>query len=617
MTFWRHFAVFLPILLVSASAHAQPQPQRPADPVPADVQQLDSLSPLERDKRLFNDYIVRVPLPKGGCFTAQYPNRAWQEVPCVIPPNQPYPHATGTARPRTVGAGTDFFAQVTSGLISSATGSFDSVTGVTAEFGSRNGNLAVLYPDTYTLQLNTNTFANPPACAGDANCFGWQQFIFTNSDCNPSPTACVFMQYWLINKNSPCPAGGWTYYPGSPTTSKGCFRNSNGAVIAAQPIANLGGLRLRGTATPGGQDSVLMTTPGGTISAVGQDTVVNLANFWSGAEFNLVGDCCDSEAFFNAGSSMTVRLAVNNGTTNAPTCATSFAGATAERNNLTLVNCSVVSGASPAIVFTQSGGGSLPPGSSIGDTHLTTVRGAHYDLQATGEFVLVESDTGFVVQARQKAWNPPSVSVNSAVATQMDGTRVAICVSGLFVDGQKTQINDGASIKMPSGVTISRRGSAYTVIRASGDILHSEIRGNYIDLSVVLGATNPYKVRGLLGGVQNADSFDLAFRDGTPLRQPFTYDDFRRFADSWRLTAADSILCEGAVEAGMPASPIYSSDLPGAELERVQSICRRAGVKPGPLLDDCMLDVSLLGTSSAADTFVFTPEPARVIKPGP
>src|SRR5437763_9878728 len=124
----RHFMVILPILFVSPSANAQPQPQRPADTPPADVQQLDALSPLERDKRLFNDYIVRVPLPKGGCFAAQYPNRTWQEVPCVTPPNQPYPHASGTARPRTVGAGTDYFAQVTSGLISSATGSFDSVS---------------------------------------------------------------------------------------------------------------------------------------------------------------------------------------------------------------------------------------------------------------------------------------------------------------------------------------------------------------------------------------------------------------------------------------------------------------------------------------------------------
>jgi hypothetical protein len=47
----------------------------------------------------------------------------------------------------------------------------------------------------------------------------------------------------------------------------------------------------------------------------------------------------------------------------------------------------------------------------------------------------------------------------------------------------------------------------------------------------------------------------------------------------------------------------------------VEAICRRAGVKEGPLLDDCMLDVSVLNDNSAADVFVYAPTPVSVIKP--
>src|SRR5262249_47487781 len=157
------------------------------------------------------------------------------------------------------------------------------------------------------------------ACGGQPGCFGWQQFIFSNSQCGGG-VGCIFMQYWLVNHKSPCPAG-WTFFGGSPTSASGCYRNSaNTAPVSAQPIANLSQLRLTGTANASGNDTVVMTTPSGVASAASPGSVVNLGSFWTGAEFNLVGDCCSSQAFFNAGSSMKVRLTLANGTSNAPTC---------------------------------------------------------------------------------------------------------------------------------------------------------------------------------------------------------------------------------------------------------------------------------------------------------
>lgn len=394
-----------------------------------------------------------------------------------------------------MGAGNDYFIQVT-GNISSATGSFDLVTGVNAEYGSRGEVLSVVYPNTYELQLNANLF-DTTVCGGAQGCMGWEQFLFSQSQCTPVPTPCVFIEYWLINHGSPCPSASWTYYAGSSTTAPGCFINTAAKLVPVQPpLAELGNLKLTGTVS-GGIDTVTLSLPSGDIVGNAQDSILDLAAGWSGAEFNLFGDCCASEAFFNSGSNLTVRLSATNGTTNVPTYTTSFLGATAETNNLNLTgSISEVGGASPAIVFSESGGGKLPDGVSIGDTHLTTFRGVHYDFQASGDFVLVQADPDFVVQGRQRPFSPPSVSVNTSVCTKMGHTQVEIALTGIEVNGAHTQLNDGESISFPGGVTVSRRGNIYVVSRPSGDILQAQILGGYINVSVTLGVTNPVDCAG-------------------------------------------------------------------------------------------------------------------------
>ena len=73
--------------------------------------------------------------PKKGCFTATFPDTEWKEVPCTKPPQIPYPPRRGS-HPNAIGGGSnnDASAQVASQIVS-ATGSFDSVTGVTSEYG--------------------------------------------------------------------------------------------------------------------------------------------------------------------------------------------------------------------------------------------------------------------------------------------------------------------------------------------------------------------------------------------------------------------------------------------------------------------------------------------------
>jgi hypothetical protein len=593
-------------LFLSIGASAQDE-KSPPSTLPSASQQSNPKILSEQEREDFRLKMSKVPLPSKGCFIAHYPNATWQPVTCGTAPKYPNPVARG-ARPTFVGNGNDYFIQVT-GNISSATGSFDSVTGVKTEYGARYGDESTVYPNTYTLQLNANQFSTS-ACGGVPGCMGWEQFVFSQSVCTPNPTPCIFIEYWLLYHPSPCPAG-WIFYAGTP----GCFINTAFAAVPMPPLAQLQNLKLTGSVS-GGIDTVTLSTASGDIVATAQDSILGLAAGWTGGEFNLVGDCCLSEAYFNSGSNLTVRLSASNGTTSAPTYTTSFSGATGETNNLNLTGPpSAIGGASPAIVFSESGGGLVPPGVSIGDTHLTTFQGVHYDLQASGDFLLVQSDPDFVVQARQAPWVvQPAVSVNTAVGIKMGKTSVAVCLTGLDVNGGHAQLDDGKSLSLFGAVTVSRRGNIYTISRPSGDIVQAEVLGNYINVSVTLGVTNPGNVRGLLGGREGG----LTMKDGTVLGRTISWDAWRQYADSWRVPTTESLLChDGLVPPGMPSRPISVEDLKPPEREHAQAVCLRAGVKQGPLLNDCILDVGVLGVDSAADVFVFAPPVKTVAKPMP
>jgi hypothetical protein len=268
-------------------------------------------------------------------------------------------------------------------------------------------------------------------------------------------------------------------------------------------------------------------------------------------------------------------------------------------------------------VFTESGGGDVPTGYTIGDTHLTTFFGVHYDFQASGDFVLVQADPGLIVETRQKpAPGNSAVAVNTAVAAQMQDNRVAVCMNGVWINGSLTPLADGASKSLANGVTVSRRGQIYTVTRESGDSVQADLSpGSYMNVSVALGVTNPNNIRGLLGGEGTAPH-DPISGTGEPLKSPFSYEKFKGYVESWRVSGANSFLlrCE-EVQSGMPKAPTYASDLPASEHKRVQRICTHARVKKGQLLEDCMLDVSLLRAKSAAAVFLKAPVPARDLKP--
>jgi hypothetical protein len=543
------------------------------------------------EKRQFEAWrksMARIPLPKKGCFKAAYPNIEWQEVACTTAPDRFY----------TVGSAVDFSA-VVAGHIKSATGSFDSVNGVTSENNSGN-------PDTYSLQLNSEYFVSP-ACAGAANpnvCKGWQQFIYSTT------FASAFIEYWLINYAAPCPAG-WN------TLSVHCVKNSVSAMpVPAQPIANLAQLSLTGTATAGGSDTIMIAFQGGNPGAMAQDDVLSLAQGWKLAEFGIFGDGGSSNATFNVGATMAVRTTVDDGTTNAPTC--ELEGFTSETNSLNLVPpCCPYGGASPAVVFWLSSNpgatSACAGGTSIGDTHLTNFNGLLYDFQASGDFLLAETNPGFAVQTRQESGAPtwPNASINKAVAMTLGDTRTAVCLdpTRLIVDGQQRDVADDTSLSLPSDVHIAHSSNVYLFTRPSGESVRTEINNpGYINVSIDLGSAPQAKVYGLLGNANgNMGEDDLATRNRVVLKQPVPFQDlYHPYANSWRIPPSESLLsklCGEKTERGIPDRPFYANDLNPRDLERGRAICTEAGVRDESLLDDCILDVTVLGIRDAAIVF--------------
>ena len=317
--------LILSSLVLSRTAFAQTDRPPPTVNRPSDVAPQPQPNQEEWRGRM-----TREPLPKSGCFTSSYPSGEWREVPCTTPLPRPYP-ARGP-RPTIVGNGNDFMIDAAHANISLAEGSFGRVAGAISVVDSLTGKA-----NTFSLQLNANFF-NTPLCAGRPNCQGWQQFIFSTDDCG---SACSFMQYWLLGFGPQCPAtgGGVTGWmkPG-PQFPDDCFANSFSVPVPQQTIAGLRNFVLTGSAAGGGLDTVFMSVgnPPILFAVNGPDRIVDLAQGWRQAEFNIFGDANGSQANFNLGATLEVRVSVDPaaGAVVPPPC--TMVGTTGETNNLNL-----------------------------------------------------------------------------------------------------------------------------------------------------------------------------------------------------------------------------------------------------------------------------------------
>jgi len=313
--------------------------------------------------------LMRVPLPSAGCFTASYPAFTWSRVACVAPPKVLFPPAfrNGTVQPAVIGNGADYTIVTSPSLTSSAVGSFPSVSGVQSvrsvgvpAFGGHG----VSGPNVYSLQLNSNTFPTA-ACAGMAHCLGWEQFVFTNQPAIYKGGGNIIIQDWLLSSTSKrlsgCPKhAGWQRSDGS------CVQNGPASVATPNiPITDLSEVSLSGSASSSGDSAFL--TVGSTMYGMKNiqgDGITDLVAHWTGSEFNVVGNGGGSRARFNAGSTITVSVQADDGSTSAPACEAN-SGTTGESNNLVFVAppANPAMQNYPSITFTESNAGGGGTGS--------------------------------------------------------------------------------------------------------------------------------------------------------------------------------------------------------------------------------------------------------------
>ena len=645
----------LAVQALAGTAIAQPAPE-PAqaplinegapnkEPAPA------AATPTEVERESWRKTILKTPRPTAGCFTATYPDKQWREVPCKTPSNKLYPPKHGgTTRSEIVGGAGPDFSAVVSGHITEAEGSFDPGTVVSSECGvpcpnqvcPTNPTCTGAPANSYSLQLNSKPFKTN-TCAGspggvNGGCLGWEQFVYPSSGGGS-------IQYWLETygpagtlcptpRSANCqpgvaPTDGWCPFSFSPTGPVYCVVNAINATTApAAPITSLSTLKLTGAAAGvagAANDSITVSVGGTPYTASGNNYFPDLGSQWQEAEFNVFGDGNGDQAVFNSGATIDMRTGVASGTTSGPSC--DLQGFTGESNNLTLVNTppAAVKGTLPALLFSESNpapagaAATCADATSVGDTHLATFNGLFYDFQASGDFLLAQVDPDFVVQTRQVSGAPtwPNADVNNAVATRMGKTQVAICLAParLAVDGKINDLGDGQSLSLPDGVDVKRKGNVYLITGESGDSVRAEVNASWINVSVGLGRW-PAKVRGLIANA-NGNVNEIETRDGTALTNPFPFADlYHRYADSWRVPSNESLLrvCgDREIESGIPTTTFYANDLDPKLYERARAVCVAAGVKVGPLLDACTLDVTVIGSDTAAQVFVGAPAPIAV-----
>jgi len=293
--------------------------------------------------------VMAEPIELGaGCFQASYPSVVWEQAECKELHPGVHPVLRKPGQGGVSGNGHDYVAEA-AGRISGTLGTFPKVAGVKTEKSvgvAQYGDGGILGPNEYMLQVNTNFTGTTAACKGHSGCVVWQQFMYATNYAVKGEAA-VFMQYWLIGwGDSACPKGFYSL-------GVDCYGNSKYVSAPDVKPTSLASLSLSGTAVPGGSDTVVFTDGRTAYRISGSDRVLDISQVWRESEFNVVGDGGGSRADFNTPVSITVKVALTDGTTSAPTCVAN-AGTTAESNNLDLGKCSTARGSSPSIQFTES-----------------------------------------------------------------------------------------------------------------------------------------------------------------------------------------------------------------------------------------------------------------------
>jgi hypothetical protein len=295
--------------------------------------------------------------PPAGCSFAQYPQLTWRAKPCQPPPRKLFSHPPKTAHAvsKQVGNGVDYVLRTPeSVLLKEADGSFPAMSGVktvtTTGAGDFDG------PGQYSLQLNTNFDQTTSACEGRKDCLVWQQFVYSTRYPEADSSPKIWIVYWLLNylhsQDDSCPYMWYEWFDD-------CYINTPLVDAPLLPVTELGGGNMRFLASTANGTDRLTLMYGNQGVAYSGKSIVDIAQVWTNAEFNIFGNT-PGLANFNEGSSLTVQIDAGyqnlQQSTRPPICIKN-AGTTFETNNLNLGSCTAAGYPlvpMPRIQFTQS-----------------------------------------------------------------------------------------------------------------------------------------------------------------------------------------------------------------------------------------------------------------------
>ncbi|HWF40496.1 MAG TPA: RHS repeat-associated core domain-containing protein, partial [Acidothermaceae bacterium] len=275
---------------------------------------------------------------------------------------------------------------------------------------------------------------------------------------------------------------------------------------------------------------------------------------------------------------------------------------------------------SPSKSGNDAPGGSLFPPSkgarSTNDPHLRTVDNTRYDMQAVGEFNWATVPKGgFTVQVRQQpVQGSRRVALTTAVAAQVGGDQVAFAnpaktgdplifsVAGLTAG----QVPAVGTFTLAQGATVVRTPQQVT-ISAGGNTLWVGTNPSGLNVNAAFSADAQGKVQGLM---EQPASGEPANAVVTGSGQTLTTDQltnyatlYRTFADSWRISQADSLFTDHAGDATAFNDPTFPdpnpAPIPAADMAAATAACSGYGFDATDLAD-CELDVASTGDAGFA-----------------